>query len=218
VAENGIIIIGDQTIGYSERSTYVYWDIAADAQSDRKILIKEPYYLVANGRHTTLNYVQSIYATRWTLLTYQPTPISERNIYLHYASCVRSERYTYYYPETGNRLVFVEGLMTNTPLLMKYPKYFNWNYVPQVLNPEFVLWSYYALEENDITIKLVSSGGSIILCNSGNETSKFTISNIADKQYKITVNIDHTFNTNETVTCYITAYDIKGNYLKPGMW
>lgn len=219
MADNGIIIIGDQTIGYSERETYVYWDIAADAQSERSIILHPPYYLISNSRHTALNYIHTLYATRWTAMEYTPNPTSDRYVYLHYSLCVKSERTTYYHPETGNRLVFVEGLLTNTPLLMKYPKYYNWNYVPQVLNPEFILWSFYPLATSDITVKLLATNsGSSVVKNSGVDSNDFIIETLSNKQYKITVNIDHTFNPGDTVTCYVTAYDTKGNYLKPGMW
>ena len=218
MADNGIIIIGDQTLGFSERETYVYWDISTDIQSERSILLLEPYYCISNGRHTTLNYVYSAYATRWTYLEYEPQPISERYIYLHYSTCTKSDRYIYYYPETRNRLVFVEGLFTNTPLLMKYPKYYNWNYIPQTINPEFIVWSFYDIEKNDVTIKLISNTGDTVSINSGITPQKFNIEKIADKQYKITAFIDYTFDPGVQVTCYISMYDVKGNNLKPGMW
>lgn len=218
MADNGIILIGDQVIGYTEREVYLYWDMDPDVISDRGILLHTPYYLISNSRHTALNYVCSVYATRWVFLEYKPTPITERKIYLCYALCNKSERTIYYHPETRDRLVFVEGLLTNTPLLMKYPKYYNWNYVPQMLNPEFILWSYYILELNDITVKLVSSLGDIITVNSGTHSTLFNIVTLPNNQYKITVTIDHIFEPSDTVTCYITAYDCKGNYLKSGMW
>lgn len=218
MADNGIIIIGGQTIGYTERNVYVYWDIASDMTSERGVALSAPYYLVPNARYTALNYILSAYTTRWTSLTYQPTPISERSVFMHYSQCVRSERGIYYHPETGNRLVFVEGLLTNTPLLMKYPKYFNWSYVPQVLNPEFILWSYYDLAVNDITVKLVSTAGITASANSGTDKSLFNIETLANHQYRVTVNIAQVFAPGDTVNCYVTAYDVKGNYLKPGMW
>jgi hypothetical protein len=218
MADNGIIIIGNQTIGYTERQTYIYWDISPDMSDERNVYIKPPYYLVNNNRYAGLNYVLSIYTTRWTGMEYEPVPMSERTIFLYYSQCIRSERTTYYYPETGNRLVFVEGLLTNTPLLMKYPKYFNWNYVPQILNPEFILWSFYPLSTSDITVKLMSTTGISVSVNSGVEPDKFTITTLSNNQYKIVANVDQTFPAGDHVSCYITAYDSKGNYLKPGMW
>lgn len=217
MADNGIIIIGDQTIGYTERETYVYWDISADVQSERTCFIETPYYLLSSARAVAMNYIQYIYSTRWTTYAQQIIPLSERFVFVHYSKCYSSERQTYYYPDTRERLAFAEGLLTQTPLLMKYPKYHNWNYIPQVLNPEFMLWSFYDLAEEDITVKMIGSTGTSVTVNSGVD-DVFTITKVADKQYKIKVIIDHTFDPGETVTCYITAYDVKGNHLKSGMW
>ncbi len=218
MADNGIIIIGDQTIGYSERDVYVYWDLSADFTNERSCVLSEPYYQVVNSRYVITDHIQYVYTTRWTGLEYDPIPITERYVFMHYAKCEHSERTVYYYPDTRERLMFVEGLLTNTPLLLKYPRYFNWNYVPQILNPEFTLWSHYALEEGDITLKLMSSSGTTILLNSGSTPDLFTITKITDTQYNVVVSVDHTFDPGDTITCYLTAYDVKDNYLKPGMW
>ena len=218
VADNGIIIIGDQTIGYSERDTYIYWDVSSDMSSDRSCAIAVPYYQLINSRYVATEHIQHIYATRWVHIEYTPEPISERYIFMHYAACMHSERTVYYYPDTRERLMFVEGLLTATPLLMKYPKYYNWNYVPQILNPQFTIWSHYDLEETDVTLKIISSGGATIYLNSGTSPDAFSIEKTNDTTYVITVAVDHVFEPTETVTCYLTAYDVKDNYLKPGMW
>jgi len=218
MADDGIIIIGNQTIGYTERQTYIYWDITPNMVDERHMFIASPYYLVSNSRYTAQNYLLTIYSTRWTGLDYTPIPMSEVTIFLHYSQCVWSERSVSYHPETGNRMMFVEGLMTNTPLLMKYPKYYNWSYVPQIVNPQFILWSFYPLATNDITVKLTSDTGASVSVNSGTDPDKFSIVPLSNKQYQITANVDHTFATGDHVTCYLTCYDTKGNYLKPGMW
>jgi len=218
VADNGVVIIGGRTIGYTERNVHVYWDIAPDLITERTFHTPMPYYLIPNSRYVTHEHIQHVYITRWCHVEYDPQPISERHIFMHYALCAHSERKIYYYPDTRERWVFSECLLQNTPLLLKYPKYYNWNYIPQILNPEFILWSFYHIDESDIALQLMGSTGTNIYLNSGTAPDKFDIIQIAPDQFKITVHVDHVFEPNETVTCYLTAYDIKGNYLKPGMW
>lgn len=216
--QDGLIVVGDQTTGYTERQIYVQWDITSDLISERNVTLLKPFYLVSSTRNVTFVRVQYLYMTRWVHVEYEPIPVTERQIYVEYSLCQSSERTIYYYPDTRERLVFVEGLLTATPLVLKYPKYYNWTYVPQILTPEFIIWAYYPLNENDITFKVVGSSGTSIALNSGVHSSKFKIEKIADLQYKITILIDHTFENGETVNCYLTAYDVKGNELKQGLW
>lgn len=218
MADNGVIVVGGGTIGYSERNIYVYWDISADLSSDRSFLIETPYYVVANSRYIAHQHIQYIYNTRWMHIEYEPIPVTDRTIYVHYSKCFTSERSLYYHPDTHERMIYVEGLMTNTPLLMKYPKYFNWSYVPQVVNPEFIIWSFYDLDYSNVVLKLTSTNGVLLTLNSGTAPEKFDIQELSNNQYKITIFVDYVFDANDIITCYITAYDIKGNYLKQGMW
>lgn len=218
VADNGIIILGDNTLGYTERNIYVYWDISPDLTSQRHIALEVPFYRVMSSREIAHQHIQYIYATRWMHVEYEPTPITERKIFIHYALCLTSERVVYYYPDTRERLIYTECLLINTPLLMKYPKYYNWNFVPQILSPNFILWSFYELDIANISLQIIGSSGTSIIKNSLSHKDSFTIEPISEYQYSITVTIDHVFSPGETVTCYLTAYDMKGNYLKPGMW
>lgn len=218
MADNGIIIIGGQVTGYSERNVTVLWDIAPDLISERHILIETPYFELFTSRYVTHQHIQYVYCTRWMICKVEEIPLTERKIFVHYALCTKSERTIYYYPDTRERLMFTEGLYTQTPLLLKYPKYFNWSYIPQVINPEFKIWSYYDLNELDITVKITSVAGFILYMNSGVHKDKFIISKDNEYIYTITVIIDHVFDPSDTVSCHVTAFDIKQNYLKPGMW
>jgi hypothetical protein len=253
MANDGVIVVSDQTIGYTERLVHIQWDITPDSMTEREITLLKPYYSLNSTRNVAFVRIQYIYVTRWVAVSYTPIPISERSVFVHYSSRTMSERYVYYYPDTRERLAFFEGLFTNTPLLLKYPKYLNWNYVPQVLVPEFIIWSYYPLDLDNIVIKLVGSSGTILTLNSGVHQDKFVIARAngtpirppapegpptlpndpfaddvnklaidpsvsTDKQYKVTVYVDHTFENDEVVNCYLTAYDVKGQALLPGLW
>jgi hypothetical protein len=218
VADNGIVIIGNQTVGYTERNIYVYWDISPDLMTQRHIALEVPYYLVMSAREIAHQHIQYIYNTRWMHVEYEPTPITERHIFIHYALCLSSERVIYYYPDTRERLMYSECLLVNTPLIMKYPKYYNWAHVPQILSPSFLLWSFYPLDYENITVQLIGSSGNNIIKNSLSNNADFRIEKIAEYQYNVSVAVNHVFAPGETVTCYVTAYDSKGNYLKPGMW
>jgi len=216
LTRDGVTTVGSQTIGYTERQIYVDWDISPDLRSSRQFYSPEAFYRVPNGRYVTQNYIEHVYDTRWVHLEYQPTPITERDIFVYYADCNISERSIYYYPDTGYRQLFVESLYTNTPLLLKYPKYYNWDYVPQVIKPEFTLWSYYPLVEDDIILKVMTDSGKelYVYAKDGN----VTIEKKSDTIYKITFDLDEVFDPGEQITCYISVYDIKGNYLKDGLW
>ena len=215
---DGIIIVGSQTIGFTERRVYVYWDIPPDLLSDRHSYMENPYRLFINTRYAGCNYIQHIYITRWVHVEYEPTPITEREVYLEYSLCQISERHIYFYPDSRERMVFAEGLFTQTPLLLKYPKYYNWNYIPQIISPEFIIWSFYPLDEDNITLVISTDQGTHLRYNSGTNPDSFRIEKITEEQYKVTVFIDHEFNNSEVVTCYLTAFDTKGNHLKDGMW
>jgi len=256
MANDGIVVVSDQTIGYTERLIHVQWDITPDLMTERELTLLKPYYSLYSARSINFARIQYLYMTRWIFLNYTPIPITERNIYVYYSLKTMSERYIYYYPDTRERLCYVESIFTNTPLLLKYPKYFNWTYIPQILTPEFIIWSYYPLDMDNVTIKIVGSSGTIINLNSGAHKEKFKITrpngapiletpstqipqlpqpdpfgadinkllmplagqSETDKQYKITVYVDHTFESNETINCYITAFDMKGQPLLPGLW
>ena len=214
---DGILILAGQTIGYTEREVYVSWDIAPDLLTHRFFYNEEGFYRKSTYRYGTHEHIAYYYITRWIHVEYTPTPITERNVYVHYALCGIDSRTCYYYTDTRDRIVFAEGLYTNTPLLLRYPKYYNWAYIPQVLNPEFRVWSYYDIIESDITLKVVSDNATIYV-NSGTDPDKFTVIKETNNIYKIKVNVDHVFDPNETVTCYLSLYDVKDNYLKDGMW
>jgi len=237
--ETGVIVVGDQTIGYTERLTCLRWDIPADVVTERSAYTEDPFYLFYTTRYSTQNYILTTYSTRWTSYVVEQQTYSEKYIILDYAKREVTERHYYYYPDSANRFLFVQGLLTNTPLLLKYPKYFNWNYIPQIVNPRFDIWSFYPLEKNDLTLKIVGSSGTILYYNYGISQDSFLIEEFPQSppppppvgsilppgpldpppcRYRITVYVNHVFENEETINCYLTVFDSKGNYLKDGMW
>jgi len=218
LTRDGVTTVGSQTIGYTERQIYVDWDIAPDLRVSRQLFTPEGYYRIPNTRYAGCNYIQHVYCTRWTLLNYERQPITERKLFVYYALCQTSERKVYYYPDTAYRYIYAESLYTETPLLLKYPKYYNWNYIPQVIHPQFTVWSYYDLKTDDITLKVMTDKGTVLYMNSGKEPDKVKIEKKSDTIYEITFHLDHVFDPGEKVTCYVSMYDVKGNYLKDGLW
>ena len=67
----------------------------------------------------------------------------------------------------GQRFVATpESFVRATPVILKYPKYHNWEYIPRKITPEFDVWSYYELDENSINLTintLRTSDGDVIL-------------------------------------------------------
>lgn len=236
-AETGVIVVGDQTIGFTERLTHLEWDIPADVITEITCTVEDPFYLFYSTRYFLYNYILTVYNTRWFTFEVSDEPFSEVPVMLEPMQREVSERRIYYYPDTSERIILVESLYTVTPLLLKYPKYFNWNYIPQIINPEFIIWSYYPLQENDITLKIIGDTGVVLYYNSGTSPDSFIIEKTMEQvnsnvyvpprftppestvaRYKITVIVDHTFENGEVVDCYLTIFDVMGNHLKDGMW
>ena len=218
MASEGIVTVGNQVVGYSERNCYCYWDINPDLTSNRDTVIEEPFYRLENYRYCIYNEIDHIYMTRWAYLVRAYAPITERHIKFNFKKVWYSNRIIYYYLDTRERLAFTEGLLTQTPLILKYPKYYNWNYIPQVINPEFYVWSYYKLDESSIILKVVSSSSTSITINSGLNPDKFKIEKVSKYMYKVRCYIEHIFEQGDQVSIYVSLNDEKGNYLKPGLW
>ena len=218
MANDGVVVVGDSLQGYTERNIYVSWDINPDLRNERKAGIEIPYYRFHNFRYATHEHIDHIYTTRWSEVVRAYQPITERSVIFNYKQLVTTSRHVYVYQDTRERVGYTEGLFTQTPLLLKYPKYYNWSYIPQVINPEFKVWSYYDIDEDNITIKVISSNGKRVILNSGVNKDKFSIQKLTEHTWKITVYIDEVFEPDEKVSVYVTMYDIKGNELKPGFW
>ena len=218
MAKDGVVVVGDSLLGYTERRAYVYWDINPDLLSEKKGAIETPYIELETFRYATHQHIAHIYTTRWSEVIRAYQPITERTLLFNYKLLQISNRWAYVYQDTRERIGYTEGLFTTTPLILKYPKYYNWNYIPQVINPEFNVWSYYNLDTDNITLKIVSDKGTSIYLNSGINRDKFVIKKISKHTWKIKVYVDHVFEPGEKVSLYVTMYDVKGNHLKPGMW
>ena len=214
---DGIAVVGGVTKGYTQRQIVIEWDVAPDTITERQIYTNG-FYRFITSRYFTTKDILYLYNTRWTGLCYDPQPITERFIFVHYIKRVFSDRTIYWYPDTKERMVFVESLYTATPLLLKYPKYMNWNYIPQVITPEFRIWSYYPLDEDSIVLRITTDLGKLIILKSSVDKDKFNIQYEGNHVYKIRVTVDEVFEPGEKVTCYLSLYDIKENYLKEGMW
>ena len=216
--ESGVLIIGDQIIGYSERYIYNCWDVPTDIKSNRYCAIVKPYLNVYGARYAYHNHVRYMYSGRYASINYTPIPCSDRYVFVNYLIAGKSDRYAYFYEDTGWRYCFYDCLLTQTPLLLKNPKYTNWEYIPQIINPEFKIWSHYELNENDISLHITSDNDANIFLNSGINKSSFSIVKESEKIYNITVYVNHVFDNDETINCHLTLFDKKGNYLKDGLW
>lgn len=218
MANEGFYSIGDHILGYTERNVLVQWDINPDLRSDRLTHIETPYYVVFDARYGTFQEILYIYITRWVATEVDGPPGTERLVALQGVVCHTSDRQACFYLDTGFRWAIAQGLFTNTPLLLKYPKYYNWSYIPEVLTPEFQIWSFYELDTSDIGIKLVGSESGTVELHSGRDADKFEITKISDKIWKIRVTVDKKFQAGETITCYVSAHDVYGQFLKDGLW
>ena len=216
--ESGVLVIGDQVIGYSEHYVYACWDVNTDARTERSCAIESPFLLQSSSRYVYHEHVQYTFSGRYASILYDPIPVSDRYVYANYILNKTTERTCYFYPDTGYRYCFYESLLTQTPLLLKTPKYVDWEYIPQIINPEFKIWSHYDLNEDDISLHITSDNNANIFLNSGINKSVFKIEKESDKIYKITCYVDHVFDNGEEIDCHLTLFDVKGNHLKDGMW
>jgi len=218
MANEGFFVVGDHLLGYTERTALVQWDIAPDLRSDRFVAITTPFYRIFDARYGTQRHILHAYMTRWVTTVVDGPPGTERMVYVLGVECHTSDRMGYFYLDTGVRYGIAEGLYTNTPLLLKWPKYHNWAYVPEILTPEFQIWSFYELDTSDIQIKIVGAETGTVVLHSGRDRDKFEIEKISDNIYQIKVIVDTQFQDGEQLTCYVSAHDVKGNWLKPGIW
>lgn len=216
--DSGVLIIGDNIIGYAERYVYCSWDVPADILSQRTCGQLTPYLNVYSARYVFHEHIKHIYSERNVSIKYTPIPVTDRYAYADYVLNSVTTRYCYFYPDTGFRYCFYESLLKQTPLLLKVPKYTDWEYIPQIIHPEFKVWSHYDLDEDNISLHITSDNDVNIFLNSGINKSSFKIVKNSDKIYTITCYINHTFDNGEVIDCHLSMFDKKGNYLKDGLW
>jgi hypothetical protein len=218
MANSGVINLQEYIIAYEERNVYIYFDVPADAKTERSIITVEPFIREITTRYVYQEWIAYLYVNRWVTQNYVPIIVSDKYIYQKSYLRQFSDRYITYYQDTGYRYVFCEGLITQTPLLLKYPKYYDWTYVPPVISPTFQIWSFYPIDNSNITIFITTDKNRNFYIHSGNNFNAFKIKQLSDKIYEITVSVDAVFDYGEKITCQLSLYDIKGNYLKPGIW
>ena len=80
--DSGVLVIGDQIIGYSERYIYVNWDIAPDVCVEVQAVLEMPYLGVSSVRYVYHEHVKYSYSNKWCSILYTPIPVSDRYIYL----------------------------------------------------------------------------------------------------------------------------------------
>jgi hypothetical protein len=224
---SGVYTVGDKIIAYTERQFIVKYDVSPDLRSERQFNLEQPYTVYTSWRYFSFNYILHLLSQRQFVIVRSEKPyFEERNFFIQWCHLDYTDRKFFVQLDIWKRNFIVESLFTNTPLLLKYPKYYNWDYVPQILNLEFNVYSFYDLEEDDITVyinSLTNPEHSIIL-NSGLDKDKFEIKVISEypnnkgKIYQIKVYVPIVFDVGEEIQISLVCYDKKGNYLKKGLW
>jgi len=226
MGDTGFSILGDHILGWSDLEVLVYSDIPVDLLTERTCSTPAPFIQFVSFRYTSLNYIQTFFHGRFVSGVYKLPEATDRKIYVHYRDLRISDRYCSFLPETNEIRAFFEGLLTTTPLTLKYPKYYNWNYIPRQINPKFNIWSFYDLDLDSVTIHITTNNSGNpslnkdIFLNSGLDSDKFEIiqHETNKKLWEITVFVDEVFENGEEVITYVSMNDVKGNHLKDGLW
>lgn len=220
--DTGILVLGDQILGYSEVYFYCYWDISPDLSTERKCSIVNPFLRFYSAREVMHEHVQYLYTTRWMWIQYLPIPVSDRLVYQFYKQTEYSEISCYVLENTQEVKCTYESLLTQTPLVLKYPKYYNWEFIPQILNPEFQIWSHYDINPREVYLHITSDKGKNIFISSSISPEKVSITKSSpdpnNRIFKVSFVCDTIFDNGEVVTCHLSLFDVKGNHLKPGIW
>jgi hypothetical protein len=104
---------------------------------------------------------------------------------------------------------------------MKYPKYYNNEFLPLVITPAFKVWGFYPLDLDTLTILVKDiTNGREFLYNYGVNKEVFEVEETPATDgrgfiYSITVKTpDLVFPPNTQIEIYIDVYDIYGNQIK----
>jgi len=217
--QSGLLVFGSVILGFDSRTCFVAFDVAPETKSERFIYVAPAYITYTTWRYAKYNYVLKIFTTRYTYIEYKGFPYDERKIKVLYGIKYIDERHCYYYFLHNEVKCYCEGLFTNTPLLLKNYKYNNWERIPNVITPEFYIWSFYPLDENSIELLIHNkTKDEYILLSSSTDKDKFKIEKVSNYVYKITVFVNEFFENGTVLDLYLSVYDIHGNYIKDGIW
>lgn len=219
----GFINFGSYTLGYREITCYFYQDIAPELQRNQRCYLSGAF--IRNDRfwYGSFNSLLSSFISFYIYHIHIGPPYTHFNIFIHYAEKRKTEWKCSFNIDTSTFMCYTESVFTNTPLLLKYPKYYNWYRIPQVLTPRFTIWSYYDLDLTsiDVFIKYTKSNKTILkILNSAVNKDKVIIKRRQENAqiYEIEAYFDDIIPENTEVEIGITCQDIKGNWLKDGLW
>ena len=225
---SGVYTVGDKVIAYSERQFTIKYDISPDLRTERQFTLESPYVVYTSWRYFTQNYVLKALAERKFFIQRSEKPyFGERNFFIQWCHKTYSQRTFFVQKNIWIRNFVVNSLYTNTPLLLKYPKYYNWDYVPNVLTLEFKVYSFYPLSEDDITVYITSRTNPEehnLVLNSAIDRDKFEIKILSQYPnnrgfiYSIKVYVPVVFDYGEELEIGFSCFDIHGNELKKGLW
>jgi len=218
MAQTGIITIGNFILGFDARTCYVEFDIAPELKSERHIHTSA-FERYTSWKYCVYEYILYTFTTRYIHFLEEGSPYSEKYSYVHWAVKRYDERYAYYEFIHNEVKCFCEGLFTHTPLLLKNFKYNNWQYIPNVITPEFYIWSFYELDINSVEIMIHNkTTNEYIVYTYNTDKDKFEIEKLTDYVWKIKLSVDVFFENGTEIDIYISVYDVHGNALKEGLW
>lgn len=216
--QNEVIAFQDKITGIDERYAGLSVYINPDLVSERNAFVPAGFVSYFNARLIQLRWYFHTFTTRYIGMDYLPIPVSDKRIFMLYAQRHCDDRYCYTELDTSWKYCFCEGKVVNTPLLMKYPKYTDVDYLPLVITPNFKVWSYYELDLNSLTVLIKdTTNNQEYLFNYANNKDKFRIIQHKTNNgfiYDITLYPDLVFMPNSKIEIYIDVLDIWGNRIK----
>lgn len=219
----GFIDFGSYILGYRETYCYFYTDVSPDLQRNQTCYFGGAFLRYDRFYYGSFDSILSRAIGYYIYHEHLGPPYIHYRIFVHYADKRKSDWNCYYLIDTTTYYCYTESLFTNTPLVLKYPKYYNWYRIPQILTPKFTIWSFYDLDLTsiDIYIKYERNNRTIMkILNSALNRDKINIrrNNGNPNIYEIEAYFDDIIPENTEVEIGIACQDIKGNWLKDGLW
>lgn len=220
----GFLDFGSYLLGWRETNCYAYFDVPSDLQRNIDIFVPQPFIRKETWLYCSYDYVLNTFFSVYTFAPHQGNPYRHINVFYNYALKLKNDINCFYYINTQDILCFVESAFTNTPLVLKYPKYYGWERVPQILSPRFTIWSYYEIDISSINVYIRYQNAEnqyvLSILNPMVHKDKVIVKRDVgnDKIYIIEAYFPDVIPPNRKVEIGISLQDVKGNQLKQGFW
>jgi hypothetical protein len=230
--QNSIVVYSDHIEGIDERYSGLKVYINPDLTSERNCYTPKGYLERYTAKICQSSWKFHTFTTRYCGQKYNPIPVSDKKIFMLYAQRECSDRYCYTILDTSWKYCYTEGKVTNTPLIMKYPKYYNLPELPLAIYVDFKVYSFYKLDLDTLYVLIKDkTNNKTWLFHYPKDKDKFKVeikklpipSRLEGKvlhkdernfEYHIILYPNITLEPSSEIDIYVSVYDIFGQPIK----